>query len=257
MGQISSRLFGLRSDKLRGASGFPNIIRAMLFIVGLLLLVGAALSWFLFRGALRKAILEGKEGSVRLARLLTSGLLALAGLAAVLASVIVIIQPGEIGVQVLFGHALPQVLDEGIHIVNPFVQVYRMSIRTQEYTMSVVEEEGEVRRDDSIDALTKDGLTVKLDVTVWYRLNPADAVRVFRTIGPNYVSVVVRPAIRTALRDAATHFNAVDIYSEKRQEFVELAGREMKEAIEPRGIIIERVLLRNVALPEKVKQAIE
>ena len=229
----------------------------MLFIVGLLLLGAGFVAWFSFKGLVRKATLEGREAGAKLARLLTAGAFWLGGLVAVLASVIVIIQPGQVGVQVLFGHALPEVLGEGIHIVNPFVQVYRMSIRTQEYTMSVVEEEGQVKRDDSIEALTKDGLTVKLDVTVWYRLDPSKAVQVYRTIGPNYVSVVVRPAIRTALRDAATHFNAVDIYSEKRQEFVEMAEGEMKESIEPRGIIIERVLLRNVSLPDKVRQAIE
>ncbi len=241
----------------RSRTSIDPIIIPMVFLIGLLLVIGAVISWFSFRPALRKAVLEGREGSAKLARLMVSGALGLGGLAAILASVIVIIQPGQVGVQVLFGHALPDILTEGIHIVNPFVQVYRMSVRTQEYTMSVIEEEGQVKRDDSIDALTKDGLTVKLDVTVWFRLNPQDAVRVFRTIGPNYVSIVVRPAIRTALRDAATYFNAVDIYSEKRQEFVALAEKEMKEAIEPRGIIIERVLLRNVSLPEKVKQAIE
>jgi regulator of protease activity HflC (stomatin/prohibitin superfamily) len=68
---------------------------------------------------------------------------------------------------------------------------------------------------------------------------------------------VVRPAIRTALRDAASYFNAVDIYAGKREEFVQLCKSKMDDALSGKGVIVERVLLRNVALPDRVRQAIE
>jgi len=230
----------------------------MLFVFGVLVLIFGIALWFIIGAAAgRRAALTGATGAINIVRGIISGAAILVGIIAVLFSIIVIIEPGQVGVQVLFGSALPNVLREGFHIVNPFVKVERMSVRTQEYTMSVVSEEGQVRRDDSIDALTKDGLTVKLDVTVWYRLLPEEAVNVYRNIGLDYVSIIVRPAIRTALRDAASYFTAVDIYAGKREEFVRVCKSKMDESLEGKGVIIERVLLRNVALPDRVKQAIE
>jgi len=230
----------------------------MLFVFGLLVLLVGIVLWFIIGAAAgRRAALTGAMGAINIVRGIISGLSLLIGIIAILFSIIVIIEPGEVGVQVLFGSALPTVLREGFHIVNPFVKVEKMSVRTQEYTMSVVSEEGQVKRDDSIEALTKDGLTVKLDVTVWYRLLPEQAVNVYRNIGPDYVNIVVRPAIRTALRDAASYFNAVDIYAGKREEFVQLCKSKMDDALSGKGVIVERVLLRNVALPDRVRQAIE
>ncbi|MGB9589434.1 MAG: prohibitin family protein [candidate division WOR-3 bacterium] len=230
----------------------------MLFVFGLIALIFGIGMWFIIGAtAGRRAALTGAMGAINVVRWIISGTALLVGIVAILFSIIVIIQPGQVGVQILFGSALPNVLREGLHIVNPFVRVEKMNVRTQEYTMSVVGEEGQVKRDDSIDALTKDGLTVKLDVTVWYRLLPEEAVSVYRNLGPEYVAIVVRPAIRTALRDAASYFTAVDIYGGKREEFVSLCKSKMDESLAGKGVIIERVLLRNVSLPDRVRQAIE
>ncbi|MEO0248458.1 MAG: prohibitin family protein, partial [candidate division WOR-3 bacterium] len=230
----------------------------MLFVFGVLALAFGIALWFIVGAtAGRRASLTGAMGAINAVRGIISGAAIRVGIIAILFSIIVIIQPGQVGVQILFGSALPNVLREGFHIVNPFVRVEKMSVRTQEYTMSVVGEEGQVKRDDSIDALTKDGLTVKLDVTVWYRLLPEEAVNVYRNLGPEYVSIIVRPAIRTALRDAASYFTAVDIYAGKREDFVALCKTKMDESLTGKGVVIERVLLRNVGLPDRVRQAIE
>jgi regulator of protease activity HflC (stomatin/prohibitin superfamily) len=132
-----------------------------------------------------------------------------------------------------------------------------MDIRTQSYTMSTAQDEGNIKGDDAITALSMDGLTIKLDVTVWYRLNDVDAPQVYRTIGIDYVDKIVRPAIRTALRDVSVLYSATDLYSNKRDEFVAGVTKDIEEAFKGRGIILERVLLRNVELPEKVRNAID
>lgn len=230
----------------------------MLFVIGVILVIIGVIIWFAVGAAAgRKAKLTGTEGIVNGIRALVSGGAVLLGLAAMIFSMIVIIQPGEVGVQILFGSAQDQVLTEGFHLVNPFVQVVKMDIRTQEYTMSVAHNEGEVQGNDAIEALTKDGLTVQLDVTVWYRLMPSKAVDVYRTVGTDYVNIIVRPGIRTALRDAATHYNAQEIYSGKRDDFVARSKDRMDQFVAGKGVVIERVLLRNVALPTKVTDAIE
>lgn len=77
----------------------------------------------------------------------------------------VIIPPGYVGVKILFGRVYPSILRSGLHIVNPLLSIKKMDIRLQAYTMSMATLEGEVRGDDAIEALTLEGLTVKLDLT--------------------------------------------------------------------------------------------
>jgi regulator of protease activity HflC (stomatin/prohibitin superfamily) len=164
---------------------------------------------------------------------------------------------GQTGVQVLFGSVQERTLPSGLNIVNPLVNVELMDIKTQAYTMSSVQDEGSQTNDDAISTLSSDGLTLRLDLTIWYRLNETDAPQVYRTIGINYAEKIVRPAIRTALRDISVAFNATDIYSVKREDFVRDVTKNLENAFSGRGIILERVLLRNVELPEKIRAAID
>ncbi len=194
---------------------------------------------------------------------LTKGLgaaraLALIGIlvAAVFAAVVQV-GPGEVGVQVLFGSVQDGVLHSGLSFVNPLITVEKMDVKTQSYTMSSSKEEGQIKGDDAISTLSSDGLTLKLDVTILYRLNDVDAPQVFRTIGTDYVEKIVRPAIRTALRDVSTMYAATDIYSTKRDDFIKDVSKNLEGSFSGRGIVLERVLLRNVELPEKVRTAID
>ena len=123
--------------------------------------------------------------------------------------------------------------------------------------MSSVRDEGQQTGDDAITTLSSDGLSLKLDLTVWYRLSAEDAPQVYRTIGTDYVEKIVRPAIRTSIRDVSVGYSATDIYSSKREDFVRDVTKNLENAFQGRGIILERVLLRNVELPEKVRTAID
>lgn len=172
-------------------------------------------------------------------------------------SMVRIIGPGEVGVQVLFGKVRNDVLQSGLHFVNPLISVERMNIRTQVYTMSKIATEGAVGRDDAITSLTKEGLSVDLDVSVWFHLETEKAAIVYRDIGPNYVVTIVRPAIRTAIRNATAYYLVSEIYSEKREKFVKDIIEILKKDLEIRGIVVENVLLRNIQLPPKVKNAID
>jgi regulator of protease activity HflC (stomatin/prohibitin superfamily) len=176
---------------------------------------------------------------------------------ALLFSCVVQVGPGEVGVQVLFGSVQDGSLKSGLNFVNPLVSVDNMDIKTQAYTMSSVHDEGTQSGDDAISTLSSDGLTLRLDLTVWYRLNETDAPQVYRTIGTDYVEKIVRPAVRTAIRDVSVGFSATDIYSIKREDFVRDVTKNLEGAFTGRGIILERVLLRNVELPEKVRAAID
>lgn len=169
----------------------------------------------------------------------------------------VIVGPGQTGVRTLFGKVLDAELSSGFHVKNPFVRVTKMSVRTHDYTMSITHGEGRREESDAISALTKEGLQVDLDITVLYRLEEEHASDVYRDIGLGYDEVVIRPQIRSSIREVISQFNAKEVYAERRAE----AAGHIKEALEiklaTRGIAVEDVLLRNIALPSDLAQSIQ
>lgn len=168
-----------------------------------------------------------------------------------------IVNPGYVGVQILLGKVQSRILPSGIHLVVPLVNVHQLSIRTEEYTMSSMTSEGKLKGDDAITALTEDGLSISLDLTVWYKLDPVQAGQVYETIGPNYTEKIIRPAIRTAIRDAAVNYNVTEIYSTKRNVLTDNIFEQLFANLKEKGIIVDRVLLRNIKLPQKVMGAID
>ncbi len=168
-----------------------------------------------------------------------------------------IVQPGYVGIQILFGHLNKKVLRNGLHIVFPLIQVKMMDIRMNDYTMSIAKEEGVKKGDDAITSLTKDGLTIALDITIWYKLDPAKAADVYQNIGTDYVQKIVRPAIRTAIRNATVRYFVSEIFSEKRDELSKKIYDELFSSLSEKGIIVDKVLLRNIDLPQKVKNAVD
>lgn len=176
---------------------------------------------------------------------------------ALVLSCIVQIGPGQVGVPILFGSVQDNVLKSGLNLVNPLITVEELDIKTQAYTMSVANMEGQIKGDDAINTLTSDGLTLRLDVTIWYRANESEAPNIIRTIGTNYEEKIVRPAVRTALRDISVKYTATDIYSVKREDFIIDVTKNLEKSFEGRGVILEKVLLRNVELPDKVREAID
>lgn len=170
---------------------------------------------------------------------------------------IVIVDAGETGVYSLFGRVKDQELNSGFHLVIPLAKVTKMSIRTEEYTMSIAQGEGKRYGSDAITALTKEGLNVELDMTVLYRLSEQSASDIYKNVGLDYEEKIIRPSIRTAIRDAIAQYEAKDIYSEKRQEAAKKIQESLAGDLGPRGIEVEDVLLRNVVLPPNLANAIQ
>jgi regulator of protease activity HflC (stomatin/prohibitin superfamily) len=159
-------------------------------------------------------------------------------------------------VVLLFGRVQPEPLPSGLHFINPFANVVEMEVRTRNYTMSNVNDEGQRRGDDSIQVITSDGLTVRLDCTIFYSLRQAMVAKIYAEIGPDVEGKILRSEIRAALRDAAANLQATELYTTKRQAFVDTVSRNLKASFEARGVHFEQVLLRNVILPEQITKAI-
>lgn len=175
----------------------------------------------------------------------------------VMSSCFVQIQPGEVGVQTLFGKVQETVLKEGLSFVNPLVDVIHFDVKTQNYTMSAVRDEGDTEGDDAIRVLTADGLEVVIDLSVLYHIVPDKAPEILRNIGRDIKDVIIRPVSRTKIRDNAVFYDAIALYSTKREEFQAKIIQSIESEFTARGIVLENLLIRNIQLPESVKQAIE
>lgn len=177
--------------------------------------------------------------------------------AGLLLSAVKIIEPGKVGVQVLFGKVQDQVLESGLHIINPAVDVTTFSIQTENYTMSARSGEGQVQGDDAIRVLSSDGLEVTIDLSVLYKINPAKAPFILQNIGVNYEDKIVRPVTRTAIRDNAVNYQAVDLYSTKREEFQYKINKTITDNFAKNGLEVQQILVRNISLPATVRASIE
>jgi regulator of protease activity HflC (stomatin/prohibitin superfamily) len=167
------------------------------------------------------------------------------------------ISAGNVGVQTLFGQVQPNVLSPGLNFTNPLMVVTEFNTKTQEYTMSASHGEGEKEGDDAIRVLTNDGLEVVIDLTVLYRVLPDQAPTVLSTIGRDYKNTIVRPVTRTRIRDNAVYFDAIALYSTKREEFQQRIFASIDKDFKERGLILENLLIRNINLPDAVKTTIE
>jgi regulator of protease activity HflC (stomatin/prohibitin superfamily) len=175
----------------------------------------------------------------------------------ILSQCIVQIDAGKVGVQSLFGNVQKNTLTSGLNFVNPLVDVKEMDLKTQNYTMSGVHDEGEKQGDDAIRVLSADGLEVTIDLTVLFRILPEKAPSIYRQIGLDYVNTIVRPLSRTRIRDISANYDAVALYSTKREEFQSRIFANIDRDFKGRGLILEQLLVRNIALPESVKKTIE
>jgi regulator of protease activity HflC (stomatin/prohibitin superfamily) len=167
------------------------------------------------------------------------------------------IDAGKVGVQSLYGSVEPNVLESGLHVINPLMDVTDFDIQTQNYTMSAVHAEGAQSGDDAIRVLSNDGLEVVIDLTVLYRITPTDAPKIFKQIGVNYTDKIVRPITRTRIRDNAVYYDAVALYSTKRNEFQQRIFKTIEADFKSRGLVLEQLLIRNINLPVSVKASIE
>lgn len=167
------------------------------------------------------------------------------------------IDAGTVGVKSLYGNVEPGILESGLNVINPLLDVTIFDIRTQNYTMSSTQSEGDIEGDDAIRVLSNDGLEVIIDLTVLYRVSAEDAPTILKEIGVSYKDKIVRPVTSTRIRDNAVYYDAVALYSTKRVEFQNRIFKTIEADFKLRGLILEQLLIRNINLPASVKASIE
>jgi regulator of protease activity HflC (stomatin/prohibitin superfamily) len=142
-------------------------------------------------------------------------------------------------------------------MINPLMTVISLDVKTQNYTMSGMQDERKTSSDDAIHVLTSDGLEVVIDLTVLYRLLPNEAPGLVKEIGVDYSDKIIRPISRTKIRDNAVYYQAIELYSTKRDEFQNRIFKGIESDFKARGFLLEQLLVRNITLPQSVRSTIE
>jgi regulator of protease activity HflC (stomatin/prohibitin superfamily) len=170
-----------------------------------------------------------------------------------------VVDPGEKAV--IFNKAtgnLRVTPNEGFYFLVPLIEeptVYDMRART--YTMSIATLEGELKGDDSLQALTSDGQNVLLDISVRYHPDNDNLDKLHRRLGIDYVNKVLRPQVRSIVRMIVSEYPVLDVYSGKRMLIQSAIEKSLRESFKKNFIICEEVLLRNVQFSPEFQAAIE
>jgi regulator of protease activity HflC (stomatin/prohibitin superfamily) len=169
----------------------------------------------------------------------------LAILALLLFSSCITIRPGEVGVKQTLGRISDQALTEGPRGFNPFVSNITL-LPTRTVNM-------EIRSN----LPSKEGLTIDSEISILYRIRPTDAPMILRELGKLYEREVIMPVFRSASADVTSRFLAKDMHSGERLQIETAIRDRMAEVLDPRGIIIENVLMKNISLPAGLSRSIE
>ena len=156
-----------------------------------------------------------------------------------------VIRQGEVGVKRRLGKIDPQYVEQGPKSYN-FLTTTILKVPTR--TMNI-----EVKPD----LPSKEGLTIRSEISILYRIKPEAAPKIVQGIGLNYESEVILPVFRSAAADITAKFLAKDMHSGERTQIEGAIRKQMTEILEPKGFIIDNVLLKSIMLPPGLARTIE
>lgn len=178
--------------------------------------------------------------------LILVGILVAMGFVAFFDHIFITVKPGEHGVlwrRLAGGTVLDRTYNEGLHFIMPFNRMYNYNVRHQTI-------------DDTLDVLTIDGLSVKVEYTIRYYLKAESLPLLHRKVGPDYANVVVKPEVRSTIRTILGQYKPEEIYRSQRaiQEQMNELARERFETL---YVGLDGVPIHSFTLPKKISKAIE
>lgn len=183
-------------------------------------------------------------------KFMTMGILVFLGLILVLTfsnATFLTIQPGERGV--LFkrfsgGLDKENIYSPGFHIIAPWNNMYVYPVREQQL-------------EEQMTVLSSNGLNISVDVTV--RVHPMynKIGDLHENFGGRYMETLVRPEVRSSVRNIIGKFAPEELYSSKRDEVQTLIQDDLAKTLNNNFVQLKASLIRDIELPDKVKNAIE
>ena len=176
-------------------------------------------------------------------------------------SAFVFIEPPRVGVVISLlspnGYR-EQPFRSGLHWIVPLAEdVIQYPIYWQAYTMSSEPLEGGKVGDDSIAARTSDGQAVYLDSSVIFRIDPSQVNRIHIDFQERYIEDYIRPILRGLIRTEVSQFTADEVNSSKRKDLEANLDDQLRAALDAKGFVLDRFLLRNIAFSTQYASAIE
>ncbi len=164
-----------------------------------------------------------------------------------LGSMFVTLRPGERGVVFRpFGGGLDKdhVYQPGFHMVAPWNTMHVYDVK-------------EKQLEETMDALSSNGLSIAIDVTV--RINPVyDKIGyLHEKFGKSYIQTLVRPEVRSSVRKMIGRYTAEELYSTKRDELQRNIEKDLGAELLANNVQLKAVLIRSVKLPQSLQAAIE
>ena len=156
-----------------------------------------------------------------------------------------VVRQGEVGVKRRLGKIDPQYVQQGPKAFNFLTTTI---IRVPTRTMNI-----EVKPD----LPSKEGLTIRSEISILYRIKPEAAPKILQNIGLNYESEVILPVFRSAAADISSKFLAKDMHSGERAQIEQAIRKQMTDILDPSGFVIDNVLLKSIRLPEGLARTIE
>ncbi|MDT0539644.1 MULTISPECIES: prohibitin family protein [Croceitalea] len=135
-------------------------------------------------------------------------------------------------------------LGEGFHLVAPWNKVYVYEVRQQELF-------------EKMKVLSSNGLEIQIDASAWYQPVSNELGNLHQNLGENYLDRVIKPAIRSAARSVVGRYTPEQLYSSKRDAIQDEIFAETKKILDKQNVQLNEVLVRDVTLPNTIKEAIE
>lgn len=205
----------------------------MFFIIFLIIAIIAFFAWRSFQ------VNPNTKGTANI-----SMIVAVASFLFALSNCFTVVPAGNVGVIDFFGTVSDNTLKAGINPVNPLARIIKMNIKTLELK-------------EVMDVPSKEGLTVQLEVSILYHLNPEMAANVYKTVGEEYEGILLEPQFRSVTRGVTASFEAKALYTSEREHLSKLIMDEVESITKERGIIVESAPLRRVGLPAGLASSIE
>jgi len=156
----------------------------------------------------------------------------------------VTIKPGEVGLKQKLGKLSDQIYSQGPVFFNPFTsKVVRTSIQTRNLELS-------------LNLPSKEGLSITSQISILYRLEKNEVVKIVNNLGLNYEGIIAN-VFRSASADICSQYYAKDMHSGKRSEIETDILKRMSNNLLDKGIVIESVLMKSIQLPQGLSQSIE
>ncbi len=161
--------------------------------------------------------------------------------------------PGEVGVRVNRLTGALAIEPEGPVVVAPFLHELRVySLRDQVYRPTRSMKAGGEAPFQSIE-----GLSLGMEVTVRYALDPARIPSVARRLPQEVGRDLIEPVVDGVLYRTLAKYTVKEIFSDKRAELQQSVSAELSLALAQDGVLVRAVFLGNVDLPAQYRQGME